>query len=344
MESVSGAADRKRLYFDYIVEILTMRRTGVALIIFVWVLLAPTAAFSQDEMAGKKGGTEKQEKKDSTKTNETKTKSEDATTTTGGTKTDVATTTTTGTKGKANEDSGAENLPAVALGKTEIYEKSLAALTMLFVIAVLLESAFALLFSWRVFLTYFSVTGVKTIVMLLIAWIVVYAFDVDILASLINVYREKPTQSLPVSKLITAMILAGGSTAVNKIFVAVGLRSIPVPPPDVKPPETKAWVAVMVKQKVSTGRIHVGLKDSGVAGATDPTPIAGTACAGAPNLFALLFRNRNRFPANGGYEVIPGHLYEVSVSGEDSTGASKSVTVGKFVFANRAIVDFDVTL
>jgi hypothetical protein len=64
--------------------------------------------------------------------------------------------------------------------------------------------------------------------MLFIAWIVVYAFDVDILASLINLYREKPTQSLPVSKLITAMILAGGRAAVNKIFVAVGSGADPV--------------------------------------------------------------------------------------------------------------------
>ena len=37
-----------------------------------------------------------------------------------------------------------------------------------------------------------SVTGVKTIIMLAIALVVVYAFDVDILASLITVYREKP--------------------------------------------------------------------------------------------------------------------------------------------------------
>ena len=317
----------------------SMRQTAVALIIFVWVSLAPNGAFSQDEKTDKKGGSEKQEKKDSTKTSETKTKSEDATAATGGTKTDVAITT-------AASANSAENLPAVALGKTEIYEKSLAALTMLFVIAVLLESAFALLFSWRVFLTYFSVTGVKTIVMLLISWIVVYAFDIDILASLLNVYREKPAASLPVSKVITAMILAGGSAAVNRIFVAVGFRSLPVPPLDVKPPETKAWVAVMVKQKVSTGRVHVGLKDLGVAAAaaTDPAPIAGTACAGAPNLFALLFRNPKRFPANGGYEVIPGHLYEVSVSGKDAAGAPQSVTAGTFVFANRAIVDFDITL
>ncbi len=314
-----------------------MRRTSVALTLLVWILLAPQAAFSQGENVDKKGGAEKQqEKKDSPNTNE-KTKSDGASATTG-------TADTGGAKGKPKEESGTDKLPAIALGKTEIYEKSLAALTMLFVIAVLLESAFALVFSWRVFLTYCSLTGVKTIVMLVISWIVVYCFDVDILAGLINVYREKPMGSLPVSKLITAMILAGGSAAVNKIFVAFGFRSIPVPPATVKPPETKAWVAVNVAHSEPVGRVYVGLKDLGVARAEDPAPIAGNACAGAPNLYSLLFRNPNRFPSNGGYEVIPGHLYEISVTYELSGTKSKTESLGTFVFANRAIVDFDVKL
>jgi hypothetical protein len=309
-----------------------MRRTIVAVIIFVWVLLAPNRAFSEDEKTNKKNeDAEQQKTKDSSTVTGGKEKPEDNKKNTSDTK-PSATTVTTGA-----------NLPAVTLGKTEIYEPSLKALTMLFVIAVLLESAFALVFSWRVFLTYFSVSGVKTIVMLFISWIVVYAFDFDILASLINVYREKPAESLMVSKLITAMILAGGSAAVNKIFVALGFRSIPVPPLEVKPPETKAWVAVIVRQQVSVGRVTVSLKDLGVAGPTDPAPIAGTACFGAPNLFDLLFRNPRRFPANGGYEVIPGRVYQLSVSGQDAAGNLKSVTVGNFVFANRAIVDFDVT-
>jgi hypothetical protein len=239
---------------------------------------------------------------------------------------------------------GNESLPAVALGKAQVYEKSLSGLTMLFVIAVLLESAFALLFSWRVFLTYFSVSGVKTIVMMIISLIVVYAFNVDILAAMINVYQSGNIQSLTVSKVITAMILAGGSAVVNKIFVAVGFRSIPVPPAEIKPPEAKAWVAVAVKQAASTGPVQVQLKDGGAAVAGDPAPIAGTACTTAPNLFHLLFRNRKRFPPNGGYEVTPGHVYELGVKGKNREGGDIEKAIGRFVFANRAIVDFDVTL
>jgi len=235
-------------------------------------------------------------------------------------------------------------LPAIALDKSEIYERSLGALTMLFVIAVLLESAFALLFSWRVFLTYFSVTGVKTIIMFAIAWVVVYKFGVDILASLINVYRKDPIQSQVVSQLITAMILAGGSATVNKIFIALGLRSIPIPPMDIRPPELKAWVAVNVKQGNSKNRVMVHLKDGGVAQSNDPAPISGTACFGAPNLLQLLGRNRNRFPSNGGCEIIPGHVYELFVSGFDSDCKEVKSSPIKFVCANRAILDFDIKL
>lgn len=237
-----------------------------------------------------------------------------------------------------------QELPAVALGNAEIYEKSLRALTMMFVVAVLLESAFSLLFSWRVFLTYFSVSGLKTVVMLFISWVVVYSFELDILASLINVYSEKKWESLAVSKLITAMILAGGSSGVNRILVAVGFRAIPVSPLEAKPPETKAWVAVQVKQKLSTGVVQVGLKDLGKADENDPAPIAGTACAGAPNLMELLLRNRRRFPGSGGYEVMPGHVYEISVRGRGADGEERSLTLGKFVFANRAVVDLEATL
>jgi hypothetical protein len=54
--------------------------------------------------------------------------------------------------------------PGIALGNNEVFQKSFAALTMLFVLAVLLENAFALLFNWRVFQAYFSARGVRTLI------------------------------------------------------------------------------------------------------------------------------------------------------------------------------------
>ncbi len=67
---------------------------------------------------------------------------------------------------------------AQALGlSNEVYTASAKALTMLFVTAVVLESAFAVIFNWRVFLAYFDTRGLKTIVMIVISTIVVFLFQ-----------------------------------------------------------------------------------------------------------------------------------------------------------------------
>ena len=163
-----------------------MRRISAALIIFVLAFLASNTVFSQDPKPETSPKSDTKPKPETKKGEPGKTDPTDPNKVPGA----------NNGLNDGNQDSGkdgkgtkTEGLPAISLGKTEIYEPSLKALTMLFVIAVLLESAFALLFSWRVFLTYCSVSGVKTIVMLFIAWVVVYSYDVDILASLINVYR-----------------------------------------------------------------------------------------------------------------------------------------------------------
>ena len=69
---------------------------------------------------------------------------------------------------------------------------------------MLLENAFALIFNWRVFLAYFSRTGTKTIVMVAVSLIVVYALDVDIVAKLVSAYQGELQPSIVPSKLITA--------------------------------------------------------------------------------------------------------------------------------------------
>lgn len=234
----------------------------------------------------------------------------------------------------------------IALDDISIYNKSLAALTMLFVIAVLLENAFALLFNWRVFLTYFSVAGVKTLVMFAVSLMVVHWYGVDILASLIAAYRKLPApESTPVSKVVTAMILAGGSSVVNRIMVALGFRTATADKlPDPKPPADKAWIAVHVQPSKSVGPVSVLIQNLGPANANSPSPLAGTIRFRRPSLKELLWRNVNRFPPNGGYTVAPGVVYKITVVGKDSANAEVRAEIGEFVFAPNAIADFDVTL
>jgi hypothetical protein len=233
----------------------------------------------------------------------------------------------------------------VWLGNPDIYKDSAVALTMLFVLAVLLENAFSVIFNWRVFLTYFSLGGVKTIIMIAISYALVVGCKIDIVASLIKTYtNHAPLGSFPTS-FVTALILAGGSAGVYNIMRALGYRSgereeIVNP----RPPKDKAWVAVRATRKDSKGEIFVTVRKIGPADDKSPAPIAGMIQMRRPSIIELLLRNRNRFPQNGGYTVAPKTVYEIAVESKDGEGHPIKRLGEEYVFAEGAIVDFDVTL
>lgn len=244
-----------------------------------------------------------------------------------------------------------------------VYAASLSALTILFVTAVVLESAFATIFNWRVFLAYFSSRGVKTIVMVVVSLIVVYVFKLDVVASLIAAYKmpaagDAPMDdalyrqlvnslSGPVSKIVTALVLAGGSAGVNNLLTALGFRS----PRDAEivstPPQDEAWVAVRVRKMNAVGEVQVVVSkvDALAAGEIAPPAIAGSIGFARPRLKDLLLRNLDRFPQNGGYVVRPNVPYRIVVEGKDAKGDPLKRLDGRYyVFAPRAIVDFNVSM
>jgi hypothetical protein len=233
----------------------------------------------------------------------------------------------------------------VSLNNPDIYAKSAVALTMLFVLAVLLENAFSVIFNWRVFLTYFSLGGVKTIIMIAISYALVVGCNIDIVAALIKAYtNDAPLGSFP-TRFITALILAGGSAGVYNIMRALGYRSgereeIVNP----RPPKDKAWVAVWATRKDSKSEIFVTVRKIGPADDKSPAPIAGMIQMRRPSLIELILRNRNRFPQNGGYTVSPKTVYEIAVESKDGDGYPIKRIGEQFVFAEGAIVDFNVVL
>jgi hypothetical protein len=236
-----------------------------------------------------------------------------------------------------------------------VYSTSLSVLTMLFVVALLLESAFSTIFNWRVFLTYFSTRGVKTIIMIVISFIVVYVFDFDAIASLIAAFKlpAQPAdnamadlvakQSGAVSKFVTSLILAGGSAGIYNLMVALGFRTQREAEIDPKPPLGQAWVAVRVRRVNAVGPVNVVVAEQAQMPA-DLLQIAGSIRFTRPSLKELLLRNVDRFPQNGGYVVAPNKAYVIKVEGRDGRGAAISTLGGTYAFAERAIVDFDVEL
>lgn len=256
---------------------------------------------------------------------------------------------------KAAADKAAAANTPMSLNNDQIYSKSLAALTMLFVIALLLESAFAVIFNWRVFLTYFSLRGVKTIVMVVSSLLVVYAFHIDVLASLIAAYKspQPPSPPIdpasisgPVSLFITALILSGGSAGVNRIMTTLGFRS-PRTQDEVapRPPANRAWIAIRVNRQHAVSEVFVRIREIGPADANSPAPMAGVITFKRAGLSALLFPDANRFPQSGGYTVLPNVVYSICVESKDADGnVVRALDNQNYVLAVGAIVDFLVVL
>jgi len=244
-----------------------------------------------------------------------------------------------------------------------VYSTSISALTVLFVMAVVLESAFAVIFNWRIFLAYFSTKGVKTIVMVVVSLILVYAFNLDVVASLIAAYKLPAASAAPldtslfateaakvsgtVSKVTTALVLAGGSAGVHNLMYALGFRSNREAEIEPTPPQDEAWVAVKVKRVNAVGQVQVVVSkvDTVPQGVDAPPAIAGSIGFSRPRLSDLLLRNIDRFPQNGGYVVKPNEPYRILVEGADKNGTTITRLGDRYyVFAPRAIVDFQVEI
>jgi hypothetical protein len=148
---------------------------------------------------------------------------------------------------------------APTLENGKLYEASFKALFVLFILAVLVESGLALLFRWRPFLDYFDSRSVNALVAFLFSYLLVYLFNLDIANQLIGIYtetRKAPSglESVP-GALLTAMIIAGGSAAVNRIFQSFGFRPTSAQEQAKKPEpnQHEAWVAVTLVRDKAVG-------------------------------------------------------------------------------------------
>lgn len=158
---------------------------------------------------------------------------------------------------------GVDNTPKIP---DDAVNTSFRILMLAFVLALLLESAFALLFNWRLFLEFFAGKAWRTPIMFLGALLVVKAFHLDLMARLFDAYNPTSVGARSLgtgfTQVLSAMVLAGGSAGVNRILVALGFRT-QVGPETLEPKleETEAYIAVRVASQSGGSQYQVNVTE-----------------------------------------------------------------------------------
>lgn len=236
----------------------------------------------------------------------------------------------------------------VVPGDGATYQRAFKSLFVLLVLALLVESGLAVLFRCRPFLVYFDGRGIKTVISVAFALLFVSTFQMDIVTDLVNVYAQRgaPYPHGIEGYLITALIVAGGSAAVNNIFVSLGFRSVlTLAQMAPKPPRSEGWISVTLLRNHAQGPVDVLIGAPPVPPATHPA-IAGTITGGTrlTKFVRLFIRDASRFPISGGFSVPAGSLCQVQLNGVDANGQPVVSRVwGPETIAPGAIVDLELT-
>ncbi len=222
------------------------------------------------------------------------------------------------------------------------YDASFRALFALFILAVLVECGLALLFNWKPFVQAFDTRAVNALVAFAFSLLLVRLFDLDIATKLINTYSGSSLPGNWPGMLLTAMIIAGGSAGVNRLFRIFGFRAPGAEPEAAPQPNlTEAWISVTPIRKDAVGKIDV------LIGPPNTPTVAGSVSADAarPSPVRWLFRDKARFPPSGGHTVTAGADIVVQLRGHDAKGNPvMSGTWGPYKIGPRAIVDIELKI
>ena len=247
-----------------------------------------------------------------------------------------------------------DTVPDVSMDSVQ---KAFVVLMAAFVLALLLESAFALLFNWRLFQEFFVGRAWRTPIMFGISLIIVRRFELDLLEQVFAAYRggQQPDGGW-LSSVLTAMIISGGSVGVNGILVGLGFRS-PIPKAEeeankIKLDSDEAYVSLDVRDTKRGRKLSIEMLQTIGLGEHYPTlAVVGSSQDG--RLKAILFPNRSRIPRSGGMRVqASGRCYRFvirdletgqyyNIDGKTIDSVDKAT---EFSFAPKAFVDFVVDM
>jgi len=223
----------------------------------------------------------------------------------------------------------------------------------LFLLAVLLESALAIIFNWRPFIESFNARATRPLVSFGVALAFVVYFNFDAVTGLMNAVQKTALPANWFGQVLTAAILAGGSAGVNTMLVALGFRELKTQ--DTAAPKldlTQAWVAIQAVQERSVGEVRVQIGESNTK---DPPyvelPLAGVVPGSTRNpagpFRRFFLRDMGRFPPFGGYLIPSKKPCKIVLSAAKKDDPHNTRIFSEpidFVPAERAIIDLTIQL
>ena len=246
-------------------------------------------------------------------------------------------------------DNGAPQMVSLAIEpnqlqlKPKAYQDIFQAIFLLFMLAVVLESALAVLFNWRPFVETFNARAVRPLVAFVVAYSFVTSFQLDLMTSIVNSATSFTYPPGLAGKVLTALVLAGGSDGVNNILVALGYRQKKTPETVVpKPPPGHAWLAVRLERRQAVGPVEVYIGTPPAANALPP--LVGVIHGNSKPGLRYFFSDPGRFPGYGGHQVPADANISVEVRGVDGNHAALTRAWGPHTVAGGAIIDLDLSL
>jgi hypothetical protein len=263
-------------------------------------------------------------------------------------KTDIGKTDTgktdTGKTDTGKTDTGKRDSGKTDTGKTqESNETVLKAVSLLFLLAVVIESALAIIFNWRPFVETLNARAVRPLISLVVSGFFVWLFDLDLMTTIVNSMMNTTHLPSTSGQVLTAMVLAGGSAGVNNLLVALGFRQKQTPETATpKPPSNKAWIAVRLDRQLAVGQVEVFLGVPPAVG--QQPPLAGVIHGKSKPAYRYFFSDPGRFPGYGGHTVPVNSSISLELAGVDKDGQPLSQKWGPCTLADGAIIDLDFKL
>ncbi len=254
--------------------------------------------------------------------------------------------------------------PALAngppVGNSSGLEKLSPVLVQLLAVVLVLESALAALFQWRVYRMAFNARALKTPIMFVVGLLIVMVAQYNPMDQILSAVAGAATGDgqgrSALTGLLSAMILAGGSAGVFALFSRLGLRSpvTAVEQQAAKLNADQAWLSIRVKGAPEGSPIQIGIEELSApdsekmhyafdhvglppfAGTIDPRDWWDRAAAS-------FSADAQRFPSYGGRKVAAGKQYRIMATWQEG-GRMEKFGVFRGQFAARAFIDLTVDL